>query len=77
MTAAKVTQAQADAYMDGWHAGHNGVPIKTAYPVWRGMTDNDSNLLAQCFVDGYGDCLNGKLDFDKMMGPEDLCPEGP
>lgn len=70
MTTAKVTQAEADAYMDGWVAQHNGhtlADVKTC----------SNKELWPAFSQGYQDCSAGKLDFDKMMGPNDFEPELP
>jgi hypothetical protein len=68
MTKAKVTQAEADAYMDGWMAYHNG------HTIWDVKTCANKELWP-CFSQGYQDCASGRLNFDKIMGPNDFEPE--
>ena len=72
MTKAKVTQEQADAYMDGWMARHDGQPIKDATELWD---KTKAKHLKQHFIQGYEDCELGKLNFDKCMGPNDFEPQ--
>jgi hypothetical protein len=72
MSKAKVTQEQADAYMDGWGARHNGFSLELAKKNW--LKCNLESLL-QRFLEGYEDSSAGKLDFDKMMGPNDFEPD--
>jgi hypothetical protein len=68
MTQAKVTQPQADAYLQGWHARHLAEPSEPP------MQDQD---LRERFKKGYADCDQGKLDFDLVMGPDDFKPDVP
>ena len=72
MTTAKVTQAEADAYMDGWKARHEYQPLE--YALKLSGLDRHHRLI---FKQGWEDSQEGKLDFSKMMGPDDFEPDVP
>jgi hypothetical protein len=73
-TQAKVTQAEADAYMDGWGAHHKGFNLELAKHNW--CKCNLESLL-QFFLQGYEDSCSGVINFDKIMGPNDFEPDVP
>jgi|WetSurMetagenome_2_1015567.scaffolds.fasta_scaffold1313151_2 hypothetical protein len=74
MSKAKVTQEQADAYMDGWGAHHNGWSLELAK---KNFCKNNLESLLQCFIEGWEDSARGSIDFDKIMGPNDFEPDVP
>jgi hypothetical protein len=74
MSKAKVTQEQADAYMDGWGAHHNGQAIHQAMESWGKYHPKS---VRQCFFEGYEDSSVGSINFDKIMGPNDFEPDVP
>lgn len=73
-TQAKVTQAQADAYSDGFAARHRFIALDIALAESGYSRSKD---LKQCFRAGYEDCGNGTLNFEKIMGPNDFEPDVP
>lgn len=71
-TQAKVTQAEADAYMDGWKSRHEFKALKESLAEC-GLDRHHK----ACFKQGWEDSQEGKLDFAKMMGPDDFEPDIP
>lgn len=64
-TKAKVTQQEANDYMAGWKARHEGKPL----PLPADKYGKD-------YETGWDDCHRGVINFERAMGPDDLAGDG-